>query len=120
MLSVRAPVGAVNIASVECCIGRGLAAIRYEECNKFLFYFFKHIENQLDEKGTGSTFRAVSGDVVKSFPIFVPPLNEQKRIVAKIEELFSELDNGIAALKTAREQLKIYRQAVLKHAFERV
>src|SRR5690606_22211280 len=38
--------------------------------------------------------------------------------VAKIEELFSELDNGIAALKTAREQLKVYRQAVLKHAFE--
>ncbi|MDP0971844.1 type I restriction endonuclease subunit S, partial [Klebsiella pneumoniae] len=45
-------------------------------------------------------------------------LNEQKRIVAKIEELFSELDNGIAVLKTAREQLKVYRQAVLKHAFE--
>ena len=46
------------------------------------------------------------------------PFPEQKRIVAKIEELFSELDNGIAALKTAREQLKVYRQAVLKHAFE--
>jgi type I restriction enzyme S subunit len=50
------------------------------------------------------------------FPL--PPTNEQKRIVAKTEELFSELDNGIAALKTAREQLKVYRQAVLKHAFE--
>lgn len=50
------------------------------------------------------------------FPL--PPVNEQKRIVAKIEELFSELDSGIAALKTAREKLKLYRQAVLKHAFE--
>ncbi|HBB7076152.1 restriction endonuclease subunit S [Legionella pneumophila serogroup 1] len=50
-----------------------------------------------------------------NFPL--APLNEQKRIVAKIEELFSELDNGIAALKTARTQLKVYRQALLKHAF---
>jgi type I restriction enzyme, S subunit len=48
----------------------------------------------------------------------LPPLNEQHRIVAKIEELFSELDAGIASLKTARAQLKIYRQALLKHAFE--
>ncbi|WP_121494634.1 restriction endonuclease subunit S [Teredinibacter turnerae] len=48
----------------------------------------------------------------------LPPLNEQHRIVAKIEELFSELDKGIESLKTAREQLKVYRQSLLKHAFE--
>ena len=48
----------------------------------------------------------------------VPPAREQRRIVAKIEELFSELDKGVESLKTAREQLKVYRQAVLKHAFE--
>jgi len=57
-------------------------------------------------------------DMARTIPFVLPPTNEQKRIVAKIEELFSELDNGIAALKTAREQLKVYRQAVLKHAFE--
>ncbi len=51
-----------------------------------------------------------------SFPI--PPLNEQHRIVAKIEELFSELDKGVESLKKAREQLKVYRQALLKYAFE--
>ena len=45
-------------------------------------------------------------------------MHEQKRIVAKVEELFSELNKGIESLKTAREQLKIYRQALLKHAFE--
>ena len=48
----------------------------------------------------------------------MPPLPEQHRIVAKIEELFSELDKGVESLKTARTQLKVYRQAVLKHAFE--
>ena len=55
---------------------------------------------------------------IGEFRIFVPPPAEQLRIVAKIEELFSELDKGIESLKTAREQLKVYRQAVLKHAFE--
>ena len=52
------------------------------------------------------------------FEIFLPPLAEQHRIVAKIEELFSELDKGIESLKTAQQQLKVYRQALLKHAFE--
>lgn len=54
----------------------------------------------------------------RRFPIPLPPLREQRRIVAKIEELFSELDKGVEALTTAREQLKAYRQSVLKHAFE--
>ena len=48
----------------------------------------------------------------------IPPTNEQRRIVAKIEELFSELDKGIESLKTAQAQFKVYRQALLKHAFE--
>jgi type I restriction enzyme S subunit len=48
----------------------------------------------------------------------VAPLKEQTRIVAKIEELFSELDKGVEALTTAREQLNAYRQSVLKHAFD--
>lgn len=50
--------------------------------------------------------------------LFIPPLNEQHRIVAKIEELLSELDKGIENLKTAQAQLKVYRQTLLKHAFE--
>jgi type I restriction enzyme, S subunit len=53
----------------------------------------------------------------KSLTVPIAPLNEQKRIVLKIEGLFSELDKGVVNLKTAREQLKTYRQAVLKHAF---
>ena len=55
---------------------------------------------------------------LKAFEFLLPPLNEQRRIVAKIEELFSELDKGIENLKAARAKLNIYRQAVLKHAFE--
>ena len=54
----------------------------------------------------------------KTLQVPLPPLSEQRRIVAKIEELFSELDKGIENLKQARAQLAVYRQALLKHAFE--
>jgi len=60
----------------------------------------------------------VSLDDLKNLEVLLPPLAEQHRIVAKIEELFSELDQGVASLKTAREQLKVYRQSLLKNAFE--
>ena len=55
---------------------------------------------------------------LKKSKIPLAPLNEQHRIVAKIEELFSELDKGVESLEKAHKQLKVYRQAVLKHAFE--
>ena len=55
---------------------------------------------------------------LKKSKLPLAPQNEQIRIVAKIEELFSELDKGVESLKTARAQLNVYRQAVLKHAFE--
>ena len=57
-------------------------------------------------------------DFARSIPVVVPPAAEQRRIVAKVEELFSELDKGIESLKAARAKLDVYRQAVLKHAFE--
>ena len=66
----------------------------------------------------GVSYPAVKDEQVRDQPLRLPPFGEQRRIVAKIEELFSELDNAVESLKTARSQLKVYRQAVLKHAFE--
>ena len=60
----------------------------------------------------------VDFDQISSFCLPPFSLGFQRRIVAKIEELFSELDKGIESLKTAQAQLKVYRQSVLKHAFE--
>jgi type I restriction enzyme S subunit len=118
LLSVRAPVGNTNIADLKCCIGRGLAAIRYKPNYKFAFYYLRSTINQLNELSTGSTFSAISGSDLRNFKFPLPPLPEQHLIVAKIEELFSELDNAVENLKKAKEQLKVYRQAVLKWAFE--
>ena len=120
LLSVRAPVGPTNLAQRDCCIGRGLAAIHSAGgvAPKFLLYLFRSIEPVLSGKGTGSTFKAITKGFVEGLEFNLPPLPEQDRIVAKIEELFSDLDKGVESLKAAREQLKVYRQAVLKHAFE--
>jgi type I restriction enzyme S subunit len=72
LLSVRAPVGTTNIANQKCCIGRGLAAIRFENY-KFIFYFLRSIEQELDKKGTGTTFRAISGETIRTTEIPLPP-----------------------------------------------
>jgi len=117
LLSVRAPVGSTNIANQKCCIGRGLAAIRYSDCYKFIFYYLRKIEKELDKLGTGTTFKAISSKTLIELQIPLPPHSEQKKIVAKIEELFSELDSGVANLRKAKEQIKTYRQSVLAYAF---
>ncbi len=84
----------------------------------FLAYFLKGKYRQLNTsvKGTGTPH--VNQEVLKNFELVVPSLPEQNRIVEKLDELFSELDNGIETLQKTKAQLKVYRQAVLKDAFE--
>lgn len=120
LLSVRAPVGPTNLSPGRVCIGRGLTAIRPSEILnlKYLLYYFRYFEVQLQQKGTGTTFKAITQDVVKNLEVPIPSLEEQERIVARIEELFSELDNGVETLRKTKQQLAVYRQAVLKAAFD--
>ena len=79
---------------------------------KFVFWYMQTIRVNAD------THKRYWISHYSRLPILLPPLPEQQRIVAKIEELFSSLDKGIESLKTAQQQLKIYRQSVLKWAFE--
>lgn len=120
LLSVRAPVGPTNLSPGTVCIGRGLAAIRPDDSLdlKYLLYYFRYFETQLSAKGTGTTFKAINQKLIKNLEIPIPTLNEQFRIIARIEELFSELDKAVDTLKTTKEQLAVYRQAVLKDAFD--
>ena len=120
LLSVRAPVGPTNIALEKSCIGRGLCGLKYiiDENSKFIFYFFRSIEKELSQLGTGSTFQAISKSQISNLKFPLPPLPEQHRIVAKLEELFTKLDVSVAELKKAKAQIKRYRQSVLKYAFE--
>ncbi len=87
---------------------------------KFIFYQAQSpsFKLQLESLSAATTVAIVNKGKFETIKISIPPLAEQHRIVEKIEELFSELDKGIETLKTAQQQLKVYRQAVLKYAFE--
>ncbi|EPF19829.1 MAG: restriction endonuclease subunit S [Microcystis aeruginosa Ma_MB_F_20061100_S19] len=85
----------------------------------FLFYFLQSLYFQRYLKLISKTAQSgFNRSDLYNIELPIAPLPEQHRIVEKIEELFSELDNGVASLKKALEQLKTYRQAVLKWAFE--
>ena len=120
LLSVRAPVGPTNLAPCRVCIGRGLTAIRPSGklTTRYVLMYLRFFEAQLASKGTGTTFKAITQDVIKNLEIPVPSLEEQEHIVSQIEELFSELDAGVDTLQKIKQQLAVYRQAVLKDAFD--
>jgi type I restriction enzyme S subunit len=87
--------------------------------SKFLYYHLKGFwkrKNQDKQFGSATNYIRMGNFTDYEFPL--PPLPTQQAIVAKIEELFSELDKGIEQLKTAQQQIKTYRQSVLKWAFE--
>ncbi len=120
LFSSRAPIGYVAIASNSLATNQGFKSIIPNEniFNEYIYYYLKSAKQLAEKHANGTTFKEISAKAFASLSIPLPPLPEQHRIVEKIEELFSELDNGVASLKKALEQLKTYRQAVLKWAFE--
>lgn len=118
LISVRAPVGPTNVADVRCGIGRGLAAIRSGNTSdtQWVLHWLRFSEQQLASKGTGTTFAAITGDVLREHPIPLAPLAEQRRIVARVDALFAEIAEGEAALDAARKGLDTFRRALLKAA----
>lgn len=87
---------------------------------KFFKYYLESpfYWEQITENKLGIAVPNVNASKLRGITLLVPSEEEQENIVAKVEELFSELDSGIASLKTAQQQLGIYRQSLLKHAFE--
>ena len=87
---------------------------------KYLMYASNnlYIRREIESLQSGTTRKRISRSNLAIIKFPLPPLPEQHRIVAKIAELFSSLDKGIESLTSAQQQLKVYRQAVLKWAFE--
>jgi type I restriction enzyme, S subunit len=118
LLSVRAPVGPTNLATEKCCIGRGLASIQAITPfnQKYLLYYFRKIETWLTEQGTGTTFAAISGNFIRNLDIPIAPLNEQKRITDKLDDLLARVDACSDSLDHVSLTLKRFRQSVLTAA----
>lgn len=86
--------------------------------NNFFGYLLLNLEQNIQTIAKGMGVQNVSSKDIEKIIINLPPINEQNRIVDKIETLFSEVDAGIANLNLAKRQLEQYRQSLLKHAFE--
>jgi restriction endonuclease S subunit len=109
--------GYVHISNVPCwAIDTTYYIIPPDELNLVFLYFILSTLN-LNSLDKSTAIPGLNRNDAYDLYIPLPPLLEQRALVAKIEQLFSDLDNGIANLKKAQEQLKIYRQAVLKKAF---
>jgi type I restriction enzyme S subunit len=112
----------VAINQVAVTVNQDLKAITPVEViePQYLTWLLRSYERQILSTCSkhGTTVHSIEMPALKALKVPIPPIGEQRRIVAKIEELFSELDKGVEALTTAREQLIAYRQSVLQHAFE--
>ena len=119
LFSSRAPIGYVVIASNHISTNQGFKNLipNKKVDSEFVYYYLKSAKQLAEEKASGTTFKEISAKNFAKLPFPLPPLPEQKKIVEKIEELFSDLENGIASLKKAKEQIKLYRQSVLSSAF---
>jgi len=113
LISVRAPVGDVNIAPYKLCIGRGLTAIRFNNDSAitlFYFYYFSLIKPKLEAMGKGSTFKAITKKDLESFLVPRPPIEEQKMIA---NTLFS-IDQWIISEEERKGKLERLKRGLME------
>lgn len=109
IFTVRAPVGTVARATSDCCLGRGVCSIRYE--NDFLYYYLEFIENTWSSVSTGSTFDSINSTELNKFTIKLPiSLREQQAIA----EILSDMDTEIEALIQKLEKSRQIKQGMMQ------
>ena len=114
-----ATIGKTSILGIDAATNQACAVGIPDATNSdFLYYFLASQEKGFVDAGKGGAQPNISQGIVKAWPIFLPARAEQTRIVAKLEELLSDLDIGVAELKAAQKKLVQYRQSLLKAAVE--
>lgn len=118
----RVGLGKVAQLTEDTCFSQDIQALLAKETapaysSRFLMYQLMFIMQTVKYNGRGTTISGITKKQLADVSLYFPPLSEQERIVARIEELFSQLDAGVETLKKTKAQLSVYRQAVLKEAF---
>lgn len=118
--ATRIALGRAIRPTVECAINQDLKALIVGAGvdSDFLLYWTLANEQMIQSKGTGTTVSGIRLETLRSLPLLLPPSLEQIRIVQKLEELLSDLDEGVAELRKAESKLLSYRQSLLKSALE--
>lgn len=119
----RVGLGKLAIAPYDICFSQDSQGLILDESriNKSyaLIYLSKAVQ-KFKHESRGTTINGVTKKQLQELDIPLPSLSEQQQIVSKIEKLFSELDKSVEDLKTTQQELKVYRQAVLRWAFENI
>ena len=127
LLTSRASIGYVAIAGTEVTTNQGFASFLCSKIinNYFLAYWLKGNTRILEAKATGTTFKEIPKSTIKKLYVDIPPLSEQKRIVAKIESIFTQIDAAqkrleilASQVKSSSASLNALKNSVLKQAFE--
>lgn len=109
LISVRAPIGALNFAKEECCIGRGLAALtpdRSKVSLEFIYWLLKGKNVELNSKGTGSTFKAISRKVLEETKVPVIDFDKQHKYAEIIEKIYCIIQQRKGELLALDELIK--------------
>ena len=119
LMSVRAPVGPINLATQDICIGRGLAAIRvsHKILTEYLFYFLEFIQPSIS--GTsGAVFDSINKEQISAIQIPLQSIVNQKQIVGKLDKAFAEIDKLKIIISIEKERVSSLRQSILSNAFK--
>ncbi len=115
LMSVRAPVGDLNIAHTDICIGRGIAAINaIDGNNTFLYYCLKYNINNLIKQGSGTTYNSVNKDIINEFKLIMPKDAYERRLIGKI---LSSLDKKIELNNKINQKLEAMAKMIYDYWF---
>lgn len=120
IVATRIALGRAIMPTVACAINQDLKALIVGSGvnSNFLLHWICANERVIQDLGSGTTVSGIRLETLNALPLNLPPSKEQTRIIEKLEELLSDLDAGVAELKTAQKKLAQYRQSLLKAAVE--
>lgn len=121
LLSVRAPVGPINIASEKCCIGRGLAALRPKKMmdKEYFYHYMKFISIKLMSAGRGSTFNAIKRSDVDKIKVSYPKrIEDQKKMVRRIKDILRHSSDISSQSDALSKNLLRFQKSILTKLFK--